>query len=76
MNTELLPAESTRTNLNFLEKQSLLVTIDNAFAQKVGPPCSPNGPMLEFDVVSDRENFMELQNFLLEMKQKKNHPNQ
>ena len=66
MNTYLLPAEATHTTLDFFEKQPLLITFDNAFTQKVGPSYSPDGPMLEFEVVGDRNNFIDLQKFLLE----------
>ena len=33
MFTNLLPAEATHTTLDLFEKQSLLVTFDNAFTQ-------------------------------------------
>ena len=68
MNTNLLPAEATHTTLDLFEKQPLLITFDNAFTQKVGPSYSPDGPMLEFEVVGDRNNFIDLQKFLLEIK--------
>ena len=68
MFTNLPPAEATHTTLDFFEKQPLLVTFDNAFTQKVGPSYSPDGPMPEFEVMSDRKNFIDLQKFLLEIK--------
>ena len=74
MNTNLLPAEATRTTLDLFQKQPLLVTIDNAFAPKVSPSCSPNGPMLVFEVVSDRENYMESQNFYVKYNSKSREP--
>ena len=67
MNTNLLPAEATHTTLDLIEKQPLLITFDNAFTQKVGPSYSPDGPMLKFEVVGDRNNFIDLQKFLLEI---------
>ena len=35
---------------------------------KVGPVFSPNGPMLEFEVAGDRNNFIDLQKIFLEIK--------
>ena len=68
MITNLLPAEATHTTLDLFEKQTLLITFDTAFTQKVGPSYSPDGPMLEFEVLGDRNNFIDLQKFLLEIK--------
>ena len=68
MITNLLPAEATHTTLDLFEKQPLLITFDNAFTQKVGPSYSPEGPMLEFEVLGDRNNFIEIQKLLLEIK--------
>ena len=68
MISNLLPAEATHTTLDLFEKQPLLVTFDNAFTQKIGPSYSPDGPMLEFEVIVDRNNFIDLQKFLLEIK--------
>ena len=64
----MLPAEATHTTLDLFEKQPLLFTLDNAFTQKVGPSYYPDGPMLEFEVMSDRKNFIDLQKLLLEIK--------
>ena len=68
MITNLLPAEATHTTLDLFEKQPLLITFDNGFTQKVGPSYSPDGPMLEFEVVGDRNNFIDLQKIILEIK--------
>ena len=68
MITNILPAEATHTTLDLFEKQPLLVTFDNAFTQKIGPSYSPDGPMLEFEVLGDRNNFIDLQKILLEVK--------
>ena len=68
MITNLLPAEATHTTLDLFEKQPLLITFDNAFTQKIGPSYSPDGPMLEFEVLGDRNNFIDLQKILLEVK--------
>ena len=68
MITNLLPAEATHTTLDLFQKQPLLITFDNAFTQKIGPSYSPDGPMLEFEVLGDRNNFIDLQKILLEVK--------
>ena len=68
MNTVLLTAEATHTTIDLFEKQTLLITFDNASAQKFGPLNSPDGPMLEFEVLADRNNFIDLQILLLEIK--------
>ena len=68
MITNLLLAEATHTTLDLFEKQPLLITFDNAFTQKFGSLFSPEGPMLEFEVLCDRNNFIDLQKFLLEIK--------
>ena len=64
----LLPAEATHTTFVLFEKKPLLITFDNAFTQKVGPSYSPESPMLEFEVLDDMNNFIELQKLLLEIK--------
>ena len=62
MITKLLPAEATHTTLDLFEKQPLPITIDNAFTQKVVPSSySPDGPILEFEVLGDWNNFKDLQ---------------
>ena len=68
MINNLLPAEATHTILDLFEKQPLLVTFDNAFTQKIGPSYSRDGPMLDFQVIGDRSNFIDLQKLLLEIK--------
>ena len=68
MITNLLPAEATHTTLDLFEKQPLLITFDNAFTQKVGPSYSPDGPMLEFEVLGDRNNFIDLRKLFFEIK--------
>ena len=64
----VLPAEATNTTLDLFEKQPPLITFDNAFTKKIGPSYSADGPMLEFEVLGDRNNFIDLQNILLEVK--------
>ena len=68
MITNLLPAEATHTTLDLFEKQPLLITFDNAFTQKVEPSYSPDRSMLEFEYLGDRNNFIDLQKLLLEIK--------
>ena len=64
----MLPAEATHSLLDLFEKPALLVTFDGSFCQKLGPVYSPNGPMLEFEVAGDRNNFIDLQKIFLEIK--------
>ena len=68
MIANLLPSEATHSSLDLFEKPSLLVTSDRSFCQKLGPVHSPNGPMLEFEVSGDRNNFIDLQKIFLEVK--------
>ena len=68
MITNLLPAEATHTTLDLFEIQPLLITFDNAFTRKVGPSYSPDGPMLEFEVLEDRKIFIDLQKLLIGIK--------
>lgn len=64
----MLPAEATHSSLDLFEKAPLLVTFEQAFEQKIGPLYSPNGPNLEFEVIGDRNNFIDLQKIYLEIK--------
>ena len=68
MFTNLLPAEAAHTTLDLFEKQPLLVIFYHAFPQKFGPSYSPDGAMVEFEVMGGRNNFIDLQNLLLEIK--------
>ena len=68
MIANLLPSEATHSFLDLFKKTSLLVTFDGSFCQKLGPVYSPNGPMLEFEVAGDRNNFIDLQKIFLEVK--------
>ena len=67
MLSNFLPTEATHSSLDLFEKPPLLVTFENAFTQKIGPSYSPDGPMLEFDVLGDRNNFIDLQRTRLEI---------
>ena len=66
MISNLLPTEATHSSLDLFEKP-LLLTFENAFTQKIGPSYSPDGPMLEFEVLGDRNNFIDLQRTRLEI---------
>ena len=68
MIANLLPSAATHSSLNLFEKLPLSVTFDGSFCQKLGPVYSPNGPMLEFEVAGDRNNFINLQIIFLEVK--------
>ena len=63
MIANLLPNEATHSSLDLFEKPALLVNFDGTFCQKLGPVYSPDGPMLEFEVTVDRNNFFDLQKF-------------
>ena len=68
MIANLLPNEATHSSLDLFEKTALLVTFDGSFCQKLGPVYSPDGPILEFEVTGDRNNFIDLQKKFLEVK--------
>ena len=68
MIANLLPNEATNNSLDLFEKQPLLITFENAFHQKIGPVYSPNGPMFEFEITGDRNNFVDLQKIYLEIR--------
>ena len=64
----VIPSEATHSSLDLFEKAPLLVTFDQSFEQKTGPLYSPSGSSLEFEVVGDRNNFIDLQKIYLEIK--------
>ena len=63
----MLPAEATHSSLDLFERPPLLVTFDGSFEQRIGPVYSSNGPTLEFKLLGDRNNFIDLQKFYLEL---------
>ena len=63
----LLTTEATHSSLDLFEKPPLLVTFEIAFTQKIGPFYSPDGPKLEFEVLGDRNNFINLQQTCLQI---------
>ena len=69
MRTKILKSsEATHSSLDLFEKPPLLVTFDQSFEQKTVPLYSPSGSSLEFEVVGDRNNFIDLQKIYLEIK--------
>ena len=56
----VIPSEATHSSLDFFKKPPLLVTFDQSFEQKREPLYSPSGSSLEFEVVGDRNIFIEL----------------
>ena len=75
LNNFALPTEATHSSLDIFEKPPLLVTFDHSFEQKTGPLYSPSGSSLEFEVIGDRNNFIDLQKIYLEVKCKVTKPN-
>lgn len=67
MITNMLPSEVTHSSLDLFQRQSLLVAFDGGFEQRIGPVYSSNGPTLEFKVLGDRHNFIDLQNIYLQL---------
>ena len=63
----VIPTEATHSSLDLFEKPPLLVTFDQSFEQKTGPLYSPTGSSLEFEIVGDRNNFIDLQKIYLEV---------
>ena len=64
----VIPSEATHSSWDLFEKPPLLVTFDHSFEQNTGPLYSPSGSSLEFEVVGDRNNFIDLQKNYLEVK--------
>ena len=67
----VLPLEASLSSMDIFERSPVLITFDtfdSSFEQKIGPIHSPNGPTLAFEVVGDRNNFLELQKISMEMK--------
>ena len=62
-----IPSEATHSSLDLFEKPPLLDTFENAFTKKIGPSYSPDGHMLEFQVLGDRNNFIDIQRTRLEI---------
>ena len=65
---KVLPLEASHSSLDIFERSPVLVPFDSSFEQKIGPIQSPNGPTLDFEVVGDRNNFLDVQKIFLEIK--------
>ena len=64
----MLPLEASHSSLDIFEESPVLIAFDSSFEQKISPIYSPNRPTLEFEVVGDRNNFLDLQKIFLEIK--------
>ena len=64
----VIPSEAIHSSLDLLEKPILPVTFDQSLEQKTGPLYSPSRSSLEFEVVGDRNSFIDLQKIYLEIK--------
>ena len=67
----VIPSEATHSFLDLFEKPPLLVIFDQSFEQKTGPHYSPSGSSLEFEVVGDRNSFIDFQKIYLKIKCRK-----
>ena len=54
--------------MDIFERPPLLITCNTPFERKIVPVNAPKRPTLEFEVVGDRTNFIDLQNIHLEVK--------
>ena len=68
MIANLILNEAIHSSLDLFEKETLLITFENAFDQKIRPVYSPNGPVLEFEITGDRNTFVDLQKIYLELR--------
>ena len=64
----VIPTKATHSSLDLFEKPPLLVTFDQSFEQKTGPLYSPTRSSLVFEIVGDRNNFIDLRKIYLEIK--------
>ena len=55
-----LQTEATHSLLVSIEQPPVFVLFQNSFTQKTGRSYSPDGPMLDFEVLGDRNNFIEI----------------
>ena len=62
------PIEATLSSLDFFQGLPLFITFNTSSEQKLAPVYAPNGPTLDFEIVGDRSNFIDLQNFQFEVK--------
>ena len=64
----VLPLEASHNSLDIFERSPVLITFDSSFYQKIGSIHSPNGPTLKFEVVGDRNTFLNWQKNFLKIK--------
>ena len=67
MLSKLLLAEATHSSLDLFEKAPLLVSFDGPSEQRIGPSYTPSGPIIEFEVVGDRNYFLDTTRIYLEV---------
>ncbi len=67
MRTNYLPPETTHNSLQFHERQPLLTSFESCLEQRVGPVSDPDGQSLDFKVVGDRHNFIDLKKIKLQI---------
>ena len=70
MVTKLLPAEATHNTLDFSWKTASAYYFRECFYSKNWTILLPDAPMLEIEVLGDRNNFIDLQKVLPEKKTK------
>ena len=66
-NNIVIHTKATHRSLDLFEKPPLLVTFDQSFVQKTETFYSPTSSSLEFEIVSDRSHFIDLQKIYREM---------
>ena len=64
--SNLIPSKASHNLLNLIENFPLSL-FSNAATQKIGPSYSPDGPVLEFDLLGDRNKFINNQDTRLEI---------
>ena len=67
MISNLFPSEATHSSLELIQKPLFLVNFEIALTQKTGTSYSPDGPMLDFEVHSDRTIFIDFHRTRLEI---------
>ena len=67
MLTSVLPTEVTHSSLDLFEKPAVQVAFEQGFEQKIGSSSSTENGVVEFSVIGDRQNFIDLESFKYEM---------
>lgn len=60
-----LPVEVTHTSLDLFSRQSMLVNLQHAIEVRIGPASEPNGRTLDFKILGERTNFIDLNHIYL-----------